>query len=302
MVQPHAARPRASRGPVVHAAARRDDDLPAEAATRARGRRPRSRGRARGRGADGERRAAASSRSARVVIGRSKECDIQVPDPNVSRKHARDRPGGRGVLDRRPRLDERDRGERTPAEAGEARRRRPDHARLDRGRVRPRDDVILDSIQVDEALLVLKVLFLVLLYLFIWRIVRSASRDVRVAAGELHPRARLARGRAARRAPAEPGRLVVVKSPALEQGAGYKLDSAPLTIGRGGAERRPRSGATSSPRRGTRASSSAATGRGSRTSAPRTARTSTGSSSRGRASSQPGDVLRVGSTELRYER
>ena len=36
------------------------------------------------------------------------------------------------------------------------------------------------SIAVSEALLVLKILFLVLLYLFIWRIVRSAARDVRM--------------------------------------------------------------------------------------------------------------------------
>ena len=34
------------------------------------------------------------------------------------------------------------------------------------------------SIAVQEALLVLKVAFLVLLYLFIWRIVRTAARDV----------------------------------------------------------------------------------------------------------------------------
>ena len=38
------------------------------------------------------------------------------------------------------------------------------------------------NIAVDEALLVLKIAFLVLLYLFIWRIVRSASRDLRTAA------------------------------------------------------------------------------------------------------------------------
>ena len=35
------------------------------------------------------------------------------------------------------------------------------------------------NIAVDEALLILKVGFIVLLYLFIWRIVRSASRDFR---------------------------------------------------------------------------------------------------------------------------
>ena len=38
--------------------------------------------------------------------------------------------------------------------------------------------MIAGSIAVEEALLVLKVAFLVLLYLFIWRIVRSAARDV----------------------------------------------------------------------------------------------------------------------------
>jgi hypothetical protein len=37
-----------------------------------------------------------------------------------------------------------------------------------------------ESIAVDEALVILKVLFLVLLYLFIWRIVRTASKDVRL--------------------------------------------------------------------------------------------------------------------------
>jgi len=36
------------------------------------------------------------------------------------------------------------------------------------------------SVAVEEALLVLKLAFLVLLYLFIWRIVRSAAKDVRM--------------------------------------------------------------------------------------------------------------------------
>ena len=39
----------------------------------------------------------------------------------------------------------------------------------------------MSNIDVDTALLVLKIAFLVLLYLFIWRIVRSASRDFRSA-------------------------------------------------------------------------------------------------------------------------
>ena len=36
------------------------------------------------------------------------------------------------------------------------------------------------SVDVEELLLALKIAFLVLLYLFIWRIVRTASRDLRL--------------------------------------------------------------------------------------------------------------------------
>ena len=38
----------------------------------------------------------------------------------------------------------------------------------------------MSAVTVDEALLGLKVAFLVLLYLFIWRVIRVASRDVEV--------------------------------------------------------------------------------------------------------------------------
>ena len=38
--------------------------------------------------------------------------------------------------------------------------------------------MLLASAQVETTLLVLKIAFLVLLYLFIWRIVRSAARDI----------------------------------------------------------------------------------------------------------------------------
>ena len=37
---------------------------------------------------------------------------------------------------------------------------------------------MIASVAVDTALLILKIAFLVLLYLFIWRIVRTASRDL----------------------------------------------------------------------------------------------------------------------------
>src|SRR5262249_44683499 len=122
--------------------------------------------------------------------------------------------------------------ERTQAEAREAGRRRSHHARLDRARLRPRAGVIGDSVPVAEALLVLKVLFLVLLYLFIWRIVRSASRDVHTAQESFilapsSPEAELL-------ARPKPSKLVVVKSPSLKAGRGYSVNSEPLTIGRGG--------------------------------------------------------------------
>ena len=88
------------------------------------------------------------------------------------------------------------------------------------------------SIAVEEALLLLKILFLVLLYLFIWRIVRSATRDLRLPQESfvLGPDAAAAlTGRAPQ---TTTGRLVVLKSPALDEGSDLVLDSAPLTVGR----------------------------------------------------------------------
>jgi hypothetical protein len=91
--------------------------------------------------------------------------------------------------------------------------------------------VSLASIAVGEALLVLKVLFLVLLYLFIWRIVRTASRDVRLPQESFV----LAPGSVPgldERPQIEAGRLVVVTSPARREGEEWVLDSSPLTVGR----------------------------------------------------------------------
>ena len=91
---------------------------------------------------------------------------------------------------------------------------------------------MLYSVAVEEALLVLKLAFLVLLYLFIWRIVRSAARDVRMPQESFI----LAPGSVPGLTPEpqlEAGRLVVVKSPALDEGDELELDSAPLLLGRG---------------------------------------------------------------------
>ncbi len=91
------------------------------------------------------------------------------------------------------------------------------------------------NIQVDEALLVLKIAFIVLLYLFIWRIVRSASRDFHQ--GPAQESMIIAPGQAAA-AGLSPqtlkARLVVLKSPALDPGEEIPVDSFPVSIGRGG--------------------------------------------------------------------
>ena len=91
------------------------------------------------------------------------------------------------------------------------------------------------SIAVEEALLVLKVVFLVLLYLFIWRIVRSAARDLRLPQESmiLAPQQAAAAGLIAQPTARELGRLVVVASPALEPGTTLSIDGTTLSVGRG---------------------------------------------------------------------
>jgi hypothetical protein len=99
----------------------------------------------------------------------------------------------------------------------------------------------LGSIAVGEALLLLKIGFLVLLYLFIWRVVRTASRDLRGASQEsmiLAPqnaKEQKRRQRDRERGKARPvGKLVVVSSPALRTGEEHTIDSSPLLVGRDG--------------------------------------------------------------------
>jgi len=85
----------------------------------------------------------------------------------------------------------------------------------------------------ESVLLALKIAFLVLLYLFIWRIVRTASKDMRLPQESfiLRPGA-LAGGAIGQQI--HSGRLIVVSSEVLERGEAFELDSADLTIGRGG--------------------------------------------------------------------
>jgi len=159
--------------------------------------------------------------------------------------------------------------------------------------------VIVESVAVEEVLLLLKIVFLVVLYLFIWRIVRSATRDLRLPQESfvLAPDG----GAAARGpAPGPTGRLVVVKSPALDAGSDVVLNSAPLTVGRGeqndveleGDEFASAEHARFDPRRdGVWVTDVGSTNgtyvNGARIQRPRKL--------------APGDVVRIGETDLRFE-
>jgi hypothetical protein len=93
----------------------------------------------------------------------------------------------------------------------------------------------VENLTVDELLLILKIGFLVLLYLFIWRIVASASKDIRTPNESMV----IAPGHLA--SPVVPsaasgeGRLVVASSPTLTPGEEHQLDSAAFTVGRSSA-------------------------------------------------------------------
>ena len=96
---------------------------------------------------------------------------------------------------------------------------------------------VLASTGVAEVLLALKIAFIVLLYLFVLRVIRSAGRERQAPSQDsmiLTPaaaaKAGLGRGASQRRSV----RLVVQRSPSFEVGDEFQLNSAPLTVGRGG--------------------------------------------------------------------
>ena len=71
---------------------------------------------------------------------------------------------------------------------------------------------LLASAQVETTLLALKLAFLVLLYLFIWRIVRSAARDLRLPQESMILAPQQVAGLLPPTVARELGRLVVVAS------------------------------------------------------------------------------------------
>ncbi len=159
---------------------------------------------------------------------------------------------------------------------------------------------MLASVAVEEALLVLKIAFLVLLYLFIWRIVRTASLDLRLPQESfiLAPSAARSHEEAPR---IQPGRMVVVASPTLKEGREWTLDSSPITIGRGPQndvtlERDDYASARHArvePRRDGVWVEDAGSTNGTYLNGIKLTRA---------RKLTPGDVVRVGETELRYER
>jgi hypothetical protein len=158
----------------------------------------------------------------------------------------------------------------------------------------------VENLTVDELLLILKIGFLVLLYLFIWRIVASASRDIRSPNESMI----IAPGRMASPVVSpspRSGRLIVVTSPTLTAGDEHQLDSAPFTVGRSSANDIELQGDEFASARHARfeprgdgvwihdlGSTNGTFVNGVKLNAPRKLR--------------PGDVVRVGETDLRYDR
>ena len=93
---------------------------------------------------------------------------------------------------------------------------------------------MLASVEVQTVLLILKICFLVLLYLFIWRIVRSASRDVRMPQESfiMGPAQAAAAGLGRQAQPIDSGTLVTVSSSAIERGTRFDLNAKAVTVGR----------------------------------------------------------------------
>jgi hypothetical protein len=92
---------------------------------------------------------------------------------------------------------------------------------------------LLASTSYESALLALKIAFLVLLYLFIWRIVRTAASDMRLPQESFILRPGALSGGAIGQA-IRPGRLVAVGGDILQRGEEFELDSTALTVGRSG--------------------------------------------------------------------
>ena len=112
--------------------------------------------------------------------------------------------------------------------------------------------MLLASSSVGSVLLILKIVFLVLLYAFVWRVIRTAGKEPKVGASSragggpaadsmiLTPSAAKAAGLGSAGLastgprPRRAVHLVVQRSPSLDADAVFPVGSAPVTVGRGG--------------------------------------------------------------------
>jgi pSer/pThr/pTyr-binding forkhead associated (FHA) protein len=85
---------------------------------------------------------------------------------------------------------------------------------------------------VEQLLLGLQALFLILLYLFIWRVIRGAAKDLRVPQESFIMAPAQVRGTPLAAAVSSTARLVVVSSPSVPVGSGHDIGPVPITIGR----------------------------------------------------------------------
>jgi hypothetical protein len=163
--------------------------------------------------------------------------------------------------------------------------------------------LVVASTTVAEVLLVLKIAFLVLLYAFVVRVIRSAGRDRQAPSQDsmiLTPGAAAAAGLRRSAAARSSVRLVVQRSPSLEEGSEFPINSAPLTVGRGGQNDLVLAGDDFASARHARIEA-----RGDGVWVQDLDSTNgtyvNGSRVAGAERLEPGDVLRVGETDLRVE-
>jgi hypothetical protein len=160
--------------------------------------------------------------------------------------------------------------------------------------------VTIGSLSTDETLLVLKLAFLVLLYAFILLVVRSATKDIGGAPQESIILGASEAASLRARLPRRPARFTVVNGPVLEQGNVIEL-TVPTIVGRGSESGLPLNGDDFTSARHARieprpdgvwvedlGSTNGTFVNGAKVTTERLL--------------QPGDVIRVGQTELRLER
>jgi pSer/pThr/pTyr-binding forkhead associated (FHA) protein len=87
-------------------------------------------------------------------------------------------------------------------------------------------------VSVEPILIALQAGFVVLLYVFIWRVVRSAERGLPAAPQESFVMAPAQVAQARAEAGVVPGRLVVTRSSAVTVGTAFEAGPVPTTIGR----------------------------------------------------------------------